>query len=342
MSTTLRSLDALVETGLLQEGEQQALADVAARYAIALTGTVADLSRSSSQVARQFVPDAREGVVQSYELDDPISDHAFSPVEGLVHRYPDRVLLKIVSACPVYCRFCFRREMVGGQGQGLLPDTAFEAALAYIAERPQIREVILTGGDPLILSARRIASITKRLNAIGHLSVIRWHTRVPVVNPDRMTPALLRALSAGEKAVFVAIHANHPSEFTPEAATALKAMRRAGLTLISQSVLLNGVNDDIDTLEALMRAFLTHGVKPYYLHHPDLAPGTSHFRLPFKRGLALMSQLNERLSGLGLPAYILDVPGGAGKQRVEVALREAIPGHVRARDGSLVRHPDAD
>jgi lysine 2,3-aminomutase len=232
--------------------------------------------------------------------------------------------------------------MVGGNGKGLLPEAALTAILGYIAARPQIREVILTGGDPLVLSARRIADITQRLSGISHLSVIRWHTRVPVVDPKRMTSAMLRALSTTDKAVFVAIHANHPSEFTPQAAHALRTMRRAGLTLLSQSVLLRGVNDEIDILEALMRAFLAHGVKPYYLHHPDLAPGTGHFRLLFRRGLALMAALKDRLSGIGQPAYIIDAPGGAGKQSVEAALRDVPPGHIRTRDGRLIAHPDAE
>ncbi len=337
----LRSLADLEAAGLLSPSDVAALKPVAARYAIALPAPLAAITATSDALRRQFVPDARELHVAPYENGDPISDAPFSPLEGLVHRYPDRVLLKIVSSCPVYCRFCFRREMVGNNGSGLLPEAAFAAALEYIRARSAIREVILTGGDPLVLSARRIAQVTQRLSSLPHLQVIRWHSRVPVADPARITPALVRALSATDRAVFLAIHANHADEFTADARKALAVLRRAGVTLISQSVLLRGINDSVEALEGLMRAFLAHGVKPYYLHHPDLAPGTAHFRLPFVDGLALMTALASRLSGIGMPTYVLDVPGGAGKMAVAHCLSDAPAGHVRDRAGQLVPHPDA-
>jgi lysine 2,3-aminomutase len=234
-------------------------------------------------------------------------------VEGIVHRYPDRVLLKPLHACAVYCRFCFRREMVGPKGLGALSPQALDAALAYIASRPEIWEVIVTGGDPLILSPRRLRDLTRRLAAIGQVKVIRFHTRVPVVDPSRVTPALVRALKAPGKAAYVAIHANHPRELTPAARAALARLADAGIPLLGQSVLLRGVNDDAQTLAALMRGFVENRIKPYYLHHGDLAPGTAHLRTTIEEGQTLMRALRGRLSGLCQPDYVLDIPGGHGK-----------------------------
>ena len=213
-----------------------ALSEVAARYAVALTPAMADLidrNDPNDPIARQFVPDARELEQQTQERADPIADNAFSPVEGLVHRYPDRVLLKIVNACAVYCRFCFRREMIG-PGQGGLSAAALAAALDYIASHPQIWEVILSGGDPLILSARRIKDVVQRLAAISHVQVIRVHTRIPVVAPERISAALVRALRT-DKATFVVLHANHPRELTQEARAACARLIDAGIPMLSQS-----------------------------------------------------------------------------------------------------------
>jgi lysine 2,3-aminomutase len=191
-------------------------------------------------------------------------------------------------------------------------DTAF----AYIAEHREIWEVILTGGDPLVLSPRRLAEITQRLAAIEHVKIVRFHTRVPVVEPERIDEALIAALKASGKTVYVALHANHPRELTPAARMACARLVDAGIVMISQSVLLKGVNDDPEVLASLMRAFVETKVKPYYLHHPDLAPGTSHFRLSIEEGQALVAGLRGRISGLCQPTYILDIPGGYGKATI--------------------------
>ncbi|MGO4675636.1 lysine-2,3-aminomutase-like protein [Bosea sp. 2YAB26] len=313
--TPLRSIDALVARGLVVPARREALDAVAERYAVSVTPAIAaliDPSDAADPIARQFIPDAAELLTMPQEMADPIGDDAHSPVEGVVHRYPDRALLKLVHACPVYCRFCFRREMVGPGGASLAGEK-LDAALAYLASRPEIWEVIMTGGDPFILSARRVREVAKRLAAIPHIKVTRWHTRVPVVDPERITADYARALRVPGKASYIAIHANHPREFTPAARTAIARLADAGHVLLSQSVLLKGVNADIETLAALMRAFVENRVKPYYLHHPDLAPGTSHFRLSLAEGQALVKSLRGHLSGLCQPTYILDIPGGAGK-----------------------------
>jgi len=332
---------ALVDAGLAAPERLAELEAVAERYAIGLTPALAELIRIGDKhdpIARQFIPDARELVRDPAETDDPIGDDAKSPVRGLVHRYPDRVLVKLVSTCAVYCRFCFRRERVG-PGSASLSESDLAAALAYVRARPEIKEVILTGGDPLTLSPRRLAKITQSIAAIAHVGTIRWHTRLPVAAPERVTPALAKALDAGEKTVAVAVHANHPREFTAAARTACRRLNERGVMLVSQSVLLKGVNDDADTLEALMRAFLEARVKPYYLHHCDLAPGTSHWRVPIEQGQALMSALRSRLSGLALPAYMLDIPGGHGKVPIAPSpIRRVGDGRWIVKDPGGVEH----
>jgi len=261
------------------------------------------------------VPDARELEQQAEERADPIGDDSFSPVAGIVHRYPDRVLLKVVNVCAVYCRFCFRREMVG-PGRGGLSPAALSAALDYIGDRPQIWEVILSGGDPLVLSARRLKRVVTRLAAIAHVKVIRVHTRAPVVAPERVTAALVRALRAPNTATFVVLHVNHPRELTKKARAACARLVDAGIPMLAQSVLLAGVNDDVETLGALMCRLVECRIKPYYLHHADLAPGTAHLRTTIAEGQALIRGLRGRYSGLCQPTYVLDIPGGHGKSPI--------------------------
>jgi lysine 2,3-aminomutase len=262
-------------------------------------------------LVRQFMPDARELQALHYENADPIGDHAFSPVAGVVHRYPDRVLLKVAHACPVYCRFCFRREMIGRRGHPL-QGPMLKAALDYIRANPKVEEVILTGGDPFTLSSRRIGSILGELASMTHIGVLRIHTRVPVVAPSSITEATIEALEVPVP-LYIAIHVNHHEEITTEAIAALRRLSEGGATLLSQTVLLKGVNDDAQVLARLFRTLVRHRVQPYYLHHPDLAPGTSHFRVPIETGQELMRQLRGTVSGICLPTYVLDIPGGFGK-----------------------------
>jgi len=314
----LRSPADLVDAGLVEPGRLAALQAVASRYAVAITPALAELidpADPHGPIARQFVPDARELAQHEDERADPIGDDAFSPVEGIVHRYPDRVLLKIVNACAVYCRFCFRREMVG-PGRGALSPKALAGALAYIRATPQIWEVILTGGDPLILSPRRLEAVMAELAAIDHVKVVRVHTRMPVAVPARIAPALVRALRVPGKATYVVLHANHPRELTAAARAACARLIDAGIPMLSQSVLLRGVNDDVATMSALLRALVECRIKPYYLHHADLAPGTAHLRTSIAEGQDLMRALHGRVSGLCQPAYVLDIPGGFGKSPV--------------------------
>ncbi|UVC06923.1 lysine-2,3-aminomutase-like protein [Rhizobium sp. TH2] len=316
MAAALTTVDALVDAGLISHGKAAALGDVAARYAISVTPAIAaliDANDPDDPIARQYLPDVAELIRLPEERDDPIGDGPHSPVPGVVHRYPDRVLLKAVHVCPVYCRFCFRREMVGPGGEGTMSGEDLSRAMAYIAGHPEIWEVIVTGGDPLILSPRRLGELMAALGTIEHLKVIRFHSRVPVTDPERITDRLLEALRSSGKTVYVALHANHPRELTADARAAVDRLIEGGVGMVSQSVLLRGVNDDPDVLAALMRGFVEMRVKPYYLHHPDLAPGTSHFRLSIEEGRAIVSALRAKVSGLCMPHYMLDIPGGHGK-----------------------------
>jgi len=284
------------------------------------------------------VPDLCELHTLHQERADPIGDFSHSPVPGIVHRYRDRVLLKLAHVCPVYCRFCFRREMVGPDLGHALQGEDLQRAFDYIAGHLQIWEVIVTGGDPLVLSPRRIAHVTTALAQIAHVRIVRWHTRVPVVDPDRVTPELVDALGVTGRRTLLAIHTNHPRELTPRARAAIARLNAAGIGLLSQTVLLKGVNDDADTLEGLMRALVECGVKPYYLHHGDLAPGTSHLRTPIPQGKALMRELRTRLSGVALPTYVLDIPGGHGKVEIEANVTDLGNGRFAVRDPRGVMH----
>jgi lysine 2,3-aminomutase len=322
---TLRTIEDLRGAGLIPGVAADALTRVAERYTVTVTPELAaliDTNDPADPIARQFVPDVRELETTPNEDADPIGDKRHSPVEGIVHRYCDRVLLKVIHVCPVYCRFCFRREMVGPGREPALSAGELDAAIAYIAAHPEITEVILTGGDPFVLTARRAADLTRRLAAVAHVKILRWHTRVPVVDPDRVTPDFVAALKSPDATTYVALHANHAREFTPAAREACARIVDAGIPMLSQSVLLKGVNDDAETLAALMRTFVENRIKPYYLHHTDMAPGTGHFRTTIEHGRQLMHELRRRVSGLAVPAYVLDVPGADGKLNLE-----ATPGY---------------
>jgi lysine 2,3-aminomutase len=311
---TLTQPDELIAAGLAEPSQAAALTEVAALYSVAVPpGVAALIGRPGDPIARQFLPDAAELLTLPQERADPIGDDAHEVSKGLIHRYPDRALLKLTSVCPVYCRFCFRRARVGAGTPGLLDEAALDAAFSYLEAHREIWELIVTGGDPLAASPRRLAALSQRLRGLDHVKILRFHTRVPALAPERVTPDLIAALKASGKTVYVALHANHPRELTAEARNACARLIDAGVAMVSQTVLLRGVNDDAATLAALMRAFVESRVKPYYLHHGDLAPGTSHLRLTLEEGRALTRALLGRVSGLCQPVFVVDIPGGHGK-----------------------------
>jgi lysine 2,3-aminomutase len=343
ITRTLRTATDLHEAGLIGADRVESLAKVGETYSIALTPDLAaliDPNDPNDPITRQFIPDPRELVRQPQERDDPIGDDVHAPLEGVVHRYPDRVLLKLLHTCPVYCRFCFRRESVGEGGSNILSPAALAAALDYIRADARIWEVILTGGDPLSLSPRRLRAVMEQIGGIDHVKIVRVHTRVPVADPARIGQDLIAALKACGKTVYVALHANHPRELTRSARDACARIVDAGIPMLSQSVLLRGVNDNVDTLAALMRAFVENRVKPYYLHHADLAPGTSHLRTTIEEGQALMRSLRGHVSGLCVPEYMLDIPGGFGKSPIGPSYLEPSPAKNRhsVQDWNEVRH----
>jgi len=324
----LRSAADLSDAGLIEADDAAAVDALAANLPVRITPHMArliDPADPDDPIARQFVPHMAEAIVSPDELRDPIGDGNHAPVKGIVHRYPDRVLLTPILSCPVYCRFCFRREVVG---EGMLSGDALEAAIAYIRDHEEIWEVILSGGDPLILSPRRLASIIDALDAISHVAVIRVHTRVPVADPDRVSADLVTALKRSTP-VYVTLHCNHARELSPAACDAVARLVDAGIPMLSQTVLLKGVNDDAETMEALMRALVRNRVKPYYLHHGDLARGTGHFRTTIAAGRSLMKQLRGALSGIAQPTYVLDIPGGHGKAPIGPCYLE--PGEKKGR-----------
>ncbi|VIO75381.1 L-lysine 2,3-aminomutase [Bradyrhizobium ivorense] len=336
LAATLRQPRELLDAGLAPVEALPELERVAARYAVAVTPELAaliDPADPDDPIARQFVPSAAELVEQPGENADPIGDDAHSPVAGIVHRYPDRVLFKLVHVCAVYCRFCFRREMVGPGKASALSDDAYRAALDYIRAHQEIWEVILTGGDPLMLSPRRLSEIMADLAGIDHVKIIRIHTRVPVADPVRIDADLVAALRVAGATTWIAVHANHPRELTASARAACARLADAGIPLVSQSVLLRGVNDDAKTLEALMRAFVECRIKPYYLHHGDLAPGTAHLRTTIEAGQELMRTLRGRVSGLCQPDYVLDIPGGHGKAPIGPSYLSQSSSHEREEAG---------
>jgi lysine 2,3-aminomutase len=289
---------------------QDELQRVVDQFALRITPHVVG-QLANPVIASQYVPSADELLITPDELADPIGDAVHTPVKGITHRYDDRVLLKPTHTCAVYCRFCFRRETVAKPDEALTA-AELQTALDYIQSHPAIWEVILSGGDPLVLSDRRMAHIVTSLAAMDHVQVLRLHTRVPIVEPERITPSLITSLKS-RLATYVVVHINHADELTSQVRSALALLVDNGIPLLSQSVLLRGINDTADALTALMRGLVANRVKPYYLHQTDLAKGTSHFRVPLAEGQALMRQLRGPVSGLCQPTYVLDIPGGHGK-----------------------------
>lgn len=341
---TLRSLDDLIASGAVDAAQGEALKPVVERFQVAVTPAMLGLMArdesgavaSGDVVAAQFIPDPREAMVAPEELADPIGDEAHRPLPGLIYRYDDRVLIQPTHVCAVYCRFCFRRETVGPEN-GTLGEDQLQAIYAYIAARPQIFEVILSGGDPLVLSARRLCAMVEAIAAIDHVKVIRLHTRIPAVDPARITPELVQALK-WRSATYVVLHANHAQELSPAALVACAMLVDAGIPMLSQSVLLKGVNDDAATLETLFRTLVANRIKPYYLHHGDLAQGTGHFRTSIAHGQSLMRDLRGRLTGIAQPTYVLDIPGGHGKAPIGPAYVHECDAGVEIEDPNGRRH----
>lgn len=333
-TATLRTVGDLDAHGLIQRDQVADLERVAAHFSVAITPSIMETIATADPngaVARQYVPSVDELTSTPEELDDPIGDAAHSPLKGIIRRYSDRVLLNVLQNCAVYCRFCFRRENVG-QSLKALSDAEVETALDYVRGTPEIWEVILSGGDPLMLPAKRLRDLANKIAAIDHVGTLRVHTRVPVAAPERITDDMLKALRV-KAPTWVVIHVNHRDELTDEVRSGIARLADAGIPLLSQSVLLKGINDDADVLTSLFKALITLRVKPYYLHHPDKARGTAHFRTTLAEGQDIVRAMRGNVSGLCQPTYVLDIPGGHGKVPVG-------PAYVaRTVEGSIVTDP---
>lgn len=257
---------------------------------------------------KQVIPDVCE--IISDGIEDPLAEEEDSPVPSLVHRYPDRVLFYVSYMCSVYCRFCTRKRKVGDPTS--VSQNAIEMALEYIRQHTEVRDVIVSGGDPLMLDDRNIESILSELRAIEHVEIIRIGSRVPVTLPQRITPELCDMLKKYHP-LYLNTHFNHPSEITPESKTACEMLADAGIPLGNQTVLLRGVNDDVAVMKELMQKLLTIRVRPYYIYQADLIMGTEHFRTSIQKGLEIIEALRGHTSGLAVPHYVIDAPGGGGK-----------------------------
>jgi lysine 2,3-aminomutase len=288
-----------------------ALAAVTARYPWRITRHYFNLIGAvGDPVWRQAVPDARE-LDDNTQLADPLNELGLSPVPGLIHRYPDRVVWLVANSCAVYCRFCMRKRQVGCSKDGPGPAASADA-LRYIKETPAIRDVILSGGDPLMLDDDCLELILAALRQIPHVEIIRIGTRIPVTFPERIT-ADFCAMIRKYHPVYINTHFNHPVEVTEQSRSACAMLADAGIQLGNQTVLLAGVNDDPSVIAGLCRKLLASRVKPYYLHQMDLVKGTAHFRTTVKKGLEIMEGLRGHVSGLAVPYYVIDLPEGKGK-----------------------------
>ncbi len=309
--TSSQALSAYLD---LSAAETEAISTTAGAFRMAITpyyASLMDPTDPECPIRRQAIPRDDEIRADERAMADPLGEVPRTPVQGVVHRYPDRILLLVNNVCPVYCRFCTRKRLTALDNE-TLPSAGLEAAYAYVAAHPEIREVILSGGDPLLLPDARLADILGRLRALPNVDLVRIHTRLPAVLPQRVTPALVQAL-APHQPVWVVTHFNHPLELTDEARIACQRLVDRGIPVDNQSVLLRGVNDSAAVLGELLRTLVTWRVRPYYLHQCDLAEGVGHFRTAAEAGPALLDELRGTISGLALPTPVLDVPGGSGK-----------------------------
>lgn len=312
-------------------------AQTAERYPFRLTRYYAGLiQRPGDPIWRQCVPDLAE-LADNEQLPDPLDEERLSPVPGLIHRYPDRAVLLVSNRCAVYCRFCMRKRQVGCGAASL----DLDRVINYIAATPALRDIVLSGGDPLLLPLDLLNDLLRRLRSIPHLEIIRIGSRAPVTAPSLITPELCRML-ASHQPLYLNTHFNHPHELTAEAARACAALSDAGIPLGNQTVLLKGINDDRDVLEQLFSGLLRLRVRPYYLHQMDLVRGTAHFRTPLQRGMQLVAGLRGQVSGMAIPHFVVDLPGGQGKVPllIETAHRTADGWLIRNLSGEQVVYRD--
>ncbi len=315
--------------------------EVTTAYPALLTPYLYQLLQTASEaLRRQFLPDPLELLPDSLPV-DPLDEQRLAPVPAVVHRYPNRALLLATNSCAAYCRFCTRKRRVGRRENRLSFGEILDG-IAYIAATPQIKEVVISGGDPLTLSDSLLGEILQRLQKIEHVTLLRISTRTPAVLPERITPSLA-ALLGRFHPLYLTTHFNHPEELTFEAREACRLLADSGVVLANQTVLLKGVNDDAATLATLFTELLHCRIRPYYLHQMDPVHGTGHFRVPVETGLQLMAELRQTISGLAMPHYVIDTPGGLGKVAL---LHDSILSlgpvvRLQTASGQVVDYPNA-
>jgi lysine 2,3-aminomutase len=309
--TSVKELSDFID---INERERDDIESCLKKFRVAITPYYASLIHPVDRrcpVRLQAVPRREELVSSCGDMKDPLHEDTDSPVPGLTHRYPDRVLLLVTDCCSMYCRHCTRRRMAGHNDRSM-PKTQLERAFSYIKSNPVIRDVLISGGDPFTLTDEQLEYILSRLRSIRHVEIIRIGTRTPVVLPQRITPELCSILEKYHP-VWINTHFNHPAELTPEASKACARLARAGVPLGNQSVLLKGINDNPETMKQLVQKLLKNRVRPYYLYQCDLSEGIGHFRTPVSTGIELMENLRGHTSGLAVPTFVIDAPGGGGK-----------------------------
>lgn len=291
-------------------------------------------------IRRQVIPRIEEMSTSPQEMKDPCGEDGHMPVPGLVHRYPDRVLFLVTDRCAAYCRYCTRSRLVSNsQGYDFHPE--FEQGIRYIEEHPEVRDVLLSGGDPLLLSDRKLDYLLGRLRAIEHVEFIRIGSRIPIFLPQRITPELCAVLEKHEP-IWISIHANHPRECTLEVKQACDRLARAGVPLGNQSVLLKGVNDDAEVMKALVHRLLRMRVRPYYLYQCDLITGSAHLRVDVRKGLEIIQKLRGHTTGYAVPQFVIDAPGGGGKVPINPQFIESVDEEeivFRNYEGRVFRYP---
>ncbi len=345
LSNRIRDTDALARIICLSEGERAAIERHHGPLPVGITPyylSLVDPIDPEQPLRRTVVPVLGEYLRIQGEADDPLHEDGHCPVPGIVHRYPDRVLFLVTGLCSVYCRYCTRSRMVGTSSGENFGRNTWQRALEYVAATPQIRDVLISGGDPLTLSDEVLEYLLGSLRAIPHVEMIRIGTKVPAVLPQRITPALTRTLKKHHP-FWLSIHFTHPDELTPEVAAACGRLADAGIPLGSQTVLLAGVNDDLATMRRLMHGLLRNRVKPYYLYQCDPISGSSHFRTPVEKGLEIIAGLRGHTSGYAVPTYVIDAPGGGGKIPLlpqTVAGRDGDDLLLRNHEGRIFRYPD--
>lgn len=344
LKNRISSLPQLEEHLNLSEDERNGVILSGTKLAMSITPhffNLIDRDDPDCPIRRQVIPRVEETITSPYELSDPCGEDSNMPVPGLVHRYPDRVLFLVTDRCASYCRYCTRSRVVSGAGDQAL-ETNYEAAFQYLEEHTEIRDVLLSGGDPLLFSDSKLEQILSRLRGIKHIEFLRIGSRIPVFLPQRITPELCRMLQKYHP-LFVSVHVNHPRELTSEVKEGLERLANHGIPLGNQSVLLRGVNDTVETMKALTHKLLMCRVRPYYLYQLDLIQGSSHLQVPVAKGLEIIEGLRGHTTGYSIPQYVIDAPGGGGKVPINpdyIIQRNSERVVIRNFEGKIFEYPE--